>query len=311
MNEFQQHDGRKIHINGAEHVVVGLNSSTATLLDPCGTMHAISQDDFRRAINEGRVREHGMDAHVRLSNPEEANEHRFRQKVLLIVEKLTKDDRLTLPEAREEARRRLADDPTYITRQRRFPSLRTIQYWFEKQREKGSFGLVPQSYRAGNRKDRHDDWLEEIALDVLDAHFFTSDRLTITDIQAAVTGRYVAKCAEIGIKPGPHGRRVIERIIERVPHDEALKRRLGVKESRKHRIKAVRYASAEAPLDVVELDCTTADVFVVDREGQVIGRPTICAIIDVATGFPIGLQLDLDAPDSLLVARTIKESLVC
>ena len=66
----------------------------------------------------------------------------------------------------------------------------------------------------------------------------------------------------------------------------------------------------EQPFDRVEIDCTTADIFVVDDEGNVVGRPTICAAIDAATGVILAMQLSLSAPSQSLVARTLKEMLV-
>jgi putative transposase len=58
-----------------------------------------------------------------------------------------------------------------------------------------------------------------------------------------------------------------------------------------------------APLDVVQMDHTVADVFIVDPESrQCIGRPTLTVAIDVATRCILGSCLSLEAPSALLVA---------
>lgn len=296
-------------IDGVEHTVVGVGAAGAILLDPDGNEHVVSQDEFRSAIACGRVFDRGEDVGIRISTAGEANEHRFRQKVLTRMDQHRRGG-LKVKAAHAAVERELRDDPTFLSRQRAFPSLRSIQGWNAIARTGGNKALAPKDYRRGNRKDRHDEVFEEIALDFLDEIFFTTDRLTVSDAAAAIAERYLEKCAKLGVKPRPHGRRVVESIIERIPHEEALKRRLGLKESRKRRIKAFHFAAPEAPLDLVELDCTTGNVFIVDREGKVVGRPIICTAIDTATGWALGVQLKLGAANSLLVARTIKEIFV-
>jgi hypothetical protein len=309
MNVPIRYDGRLMLIDGVEHTVVGVGSAGAILLGPDGAEHVVSQDEFRSAISSGRVFDRREEAGLRLSTAREANDHRFRQKVLARMDQHRRGG-LKVEAARMAVERELRDDPTFLARQRPFPSLRAIQGWNATVRSKGNKALAPREYLRGNRKDRHDEHFEKIALDFLEEEFFKTDRLTVSDAAATIADRYLKKCEELDIEPAPHGRLLVEKIIDWVPHDEALKRRLGLQESRKHRIKAVRYVAPEAPLDLIELDCTTGDAFIVDREGRTTGRPTICAAIDTATGWPLGLQLKLGAPNSLLTAATIKEIFV-
>jgi hypothetical protein len=63
-------------------------------------------------------------------------------------------------------------------------------------------------------------------------------------------------------------------------------------------------------LDLVEIDCHTAKILLVDRQNRVVGRPTICAIVDVATGWILALVVSLTAPKGELVLRALKECLV-
>lgn len=309
MNAPIRYDGRLILIDGVEHTVIGVGAEGAILLGPDGSEHVVCQDEFRTAISTGRVFDRHEKAGLRLSTAGEANEHRFRQKVLLRMDQHRRAG-LKVDAVRAAVERELRDDPTFLARQRPFPSLRSIQGWKATVRIDGNKALAPKEYLRGNRKDRCDELFEEIALDFLDESFFTTDRLTVSDAEAAIAEAYLRKCGELGVKPGPHGRRIVERIIDRVPNDEALKRRLGLQESRKHRIKAVRHVAPEAPLDLVELDHTTGDVFIVDRHGATVGRPTISTAIDGATGWPLGLQLRLGAANSLLTSATIKEIFV-
>lgn len=309
MNEPMRHDGRLMLVDGVEHTVVGVGATGAVLLGPDGGEHVVSQDEFRLAIASGRVFDRGEAPNLRLSTAAEANEHRFRQKVLGRMEQHRRGG-VKVQAARDAVKREMRDDPTFLVRQRPFPSLRSIQGWTAAVRADGNKALAPKEFLRGNRKDRYDEIYEEFALDFLEEQFFKTDRLTVSDAEAEIAEKYLKRCEELKVKPGPHGRRVVERIIERLPHEEALKRRLGLQESRKHRIKATRFAAPEAPLDIVELDCTTGDVFIVDRERNPAGRPIVCAAVDAATGWPLGFQFRLEAASSLLVANTIKEVLV-
>ena len=83
MNAPMRYDGRLMLIDDVEYTVVGVTTSVATLLGPDGVERVISQDEFRAAISSGRVSDPGETVGLRLLSPDEANEQRFRQKVLL------------------------------------------------------------------------------------------------------------------------------------------------------------------------------------------------------------------------------------
>jgi len=64
-----------------------------------------------------------------------------------------------------------------------------------------------------------------------------------------------------------------------------------------------------APLDVVQIDHTVADVFIVDPVSrECIGRPTLTLAIDVATRCVLGHCLSLESPSSLLVALCLEQA---
>jgi hypothetical protein len=190
MNVPIRYDGRLMLIDGVEHTVVGVGSAGAILLGPDGAEHVVSQDEFRSAISSGRVFDRREEAGLRLSTAREANDHRFRQKVLARMDQHRRGG-LKVEAARMAVERELRDDPTFLARQRPFPSLRAIQGWNATVRSKGNKALAPREYLRGNRKDRHDEHFEKIALDFLEEEFFKTDRLTVSDAAATIADRYL------------------------------------------------------------------------------------------------------------------------
>lgn len=65
----------------------------------------------------------------------------------------------------------------------------------------------------------------------------------------------------------------------------------------------------QRPLDVVQIDHTVADVFIVDPvTRQCIGRPTLTLAIDVATRCVLAHCPSLEAPSALLVALCLEQA---
>jgi putative transposase len=53
------------------------------------------------------------------------------------------------------------------------------------------------------------------------------------------------------------------------------------------------------PLERVEIDCTSLDVFVVDNKNKLsLGRPYITSAVDVATGCLVGFHIGFKLPSS-------------
>jgi len=67
----------------------------------------------------------------------------------------------------------------------------------------------------------------------------------------------------------------------------------------------------EAPLDIVELDHTLADLYVVSDEHFLpIGRPWICIAIDKCTTMPLGLYIGFEPPSVYTVMQTLRNAIL-
>jgi putative transposase len=60
----------------------------------------------------------------------------------------------------------------------------------------------------------------------------------------------------------------------------------------------------------VEADCHLMDVLIVDDEGEVIGRPYLCALIDVYSRCIMGHEISFSPPSAAKVLRALRSSLV-
>lgn len=109
-----------------------------------------------------------------------------------------------------------------------------------------------------------------------------------------------------GLKP-PH-RRTIKARLEEIDLQRRAKRR-GESEIVKQ-IKAVPGVfAASRPLQVVQVDHTKADNFVVDEETrQPIGRPWLTLAMDVCSRMVTGFYLTMDAPSRLSTSLCLLHS---
>ena len=186
-------------------------------------------------------------------------------------------------------------------------SLRTLQNWRQKLLNGGKAALIPHIEKRGNRGARFDFLYEEIAWDVLEEVFLKTDRVSIGTLVPQVKERYLTKCREQKVKPGPSGKRSLQAVLETLPADDIIKSRHDTETSKKLRLQAQFFHRVKAPLDLIEIDCTIGDIFLLGVSGLCIGRPVICAAIDVATGFVVGLRVTLEAENEALTVATLKD----
>lgn len=130
-----------------------------------------------------------------------------------------------------------------------------------------------------------------------------TENATIAEIEPAV----VHECAGTGITP-PSRATIARRLaqLREDPDNFSGEVRRTLRERR--RLMQSTYA-VQHPLDVVQIDHTVADVFIVDPvTRQCIGRPTLTLAIDVATRCVLGHCLSLEAPSALLVALCLEQA---
>lgn len=92
----------------------------------------------------------------------------------------------------------------------------------------------------------------------------------------------------------------------------ALKARLGTRRFnlRYRAIKGNSTSQAPGPGALYQIDCTLADVYLVSRRNQrhVLGRPVICAIIDVFSRMIVGLSVRFDSEGWLAIQLALENA---
>ncbi|SLN11014.1 Integrase core domain protein [Falsiruegeria litorea R37] len=289
-------------------IEVGVTHGSLTLVNKDGSKVVISNERFRDLIHAEMAFDPDEDtsARNRMLDKKDQLELGFRKRILTAI-RLLRGGGLTWTAAYNQLFLDFSSDTFAFHRVGGFPSLRTVKKWDTDDRNKGEAALRPQHKNKGNRTPRFDLLFENITLDILEERFLTSDRMSITKLCKLARAVYREKCKELDMKPGPCGHKSVKAIVQRLPHADIVKLRLGSSEARKQYLLAMKLQEITVPLERVEADSTTLDVWCVDDEGDPVGRPMVCAAIDCATGVILGLQVAWGAPSSSLVARTIKE----
>ncbi|MFG5380602.1 helix-turn-helix domain-containing protein, partial [Yoonia sp. R2-816] len=143
---------------------------------------------------------------------------------------------------------------------------------------------------------------EEILQAAINKHYLKRTRPSISQLVRDVQ----ADCHAAGLKP-PHRRTIVARI-----EDVDLRKRARLRGERKTE-KAVTAVpgtfSPARPLEVVQIDHTRADVFVVDEETrEPVGRPWLTLAMDVYSRMVTGFYLTLDAPSRLSTSLCLLHS---
>ncbi|WP_233124536.1 integrase catalytic domain-containing protein [Agrobacterium vaccinii] len=153
--------------------------------------------------------------------------------------------------------------------------------------------LVERKPGRPNGRRMLDDRREEIIPTSINRYYLNKNRPGVSQLIRDVQ----TTCVSVGIKP-PH-RQTIESRIEDIDLQKRAKRR-GEAEIVKRTTAVPGVLTASRPLQIVQIDHTKADVFIVDEETHLpIGRPWLTLAMDVCTRMVTGFYLTMDAPSQL------------
>ena len=144
--------------------------------------------------------------------------------------------------------------------------------------------------------------LEAIIREAIRKYYLQRTRPTVSQLMRDIH----ADCDVAGLKP-PH-RRTIEARVKEIDLRKRAKRR-GEKEIEKATTAVPGIFKASCPLEVVQIDHTKADIFVVDEETRKpLGRPWLTLAMDVHTRMVTGFYLTMDAPSRLSTSLCLLHS---
>lgn len=159
--------------------------------------------------------------------------------------------------------------------------------------------------RKRGRPEGHrvpDDRREQVIRATISAYYLKRTRPSISQLVRDVQ----TNCISVGLKP-PHRRTIVAR-LEDIDLQKRARRR-GEQKIVKEATAVPGTFSASRPLDVVQIDHTKADVFVVDEETrQPLGRPWLTLAMDVCSRMVTGFYLTMDAPSRLSTSLCLLHS---
>lgn len=174
-----------------------------------------------------------------------------------------------------------------------------------------NFNLVTEKFIHQNRSSRKASEIIAIANEILDDHYFIrkTHLQKPDDIEtstARVNEELKKRCIEGSISVG-----TIKKIIAKRPAYERDRIRLGVTEARYKHIHSSGGKRPTRPFEKVEFDHTVLDIKAVDRfTGLDIDRPTITAIKDCYTGYPLSMWVSFEGESIGRVAKAIQYAFV-
>ncbi len=147
-----------------------------------------------------------------------------------------------------------------------------------------------------------EDEREKVIQETIRRYYLTENRPSFAKLVREVR----VNCTVAGLKPANW--RTIRSRVEDIALEKRAKRR-GEKKIVKATIATPGSFSASRPLDIVQLDHTKADIFVVDEETrQPIGRPWLTLAIDVYSRMVTGFYLTMEAPSRLSTSLCLLHS---
>jgi putative transposase len=106
-------------------------------------------------------------------------------------------------------------------------------------------------------------------------------------------------------------RKAVSQRVKTIHRRELLVEREGAKAANDTTRPVVGEFQAQRPLQVVQVDHTKVDVFVVDEQyRQPIGRPWLTLLVDICTRTVAGYYLSLEAPSSVSVALALQQAVL-
>src|SRR5271166_5957571 len=139
--------------------------------------------------------------------------------------------------------------------------------------------------------------VEAIIAEEIQGFYLTRQRPRLVEL----VERVQARCHTQGLRRPDT--RTIKARVQVLPRDKVHRRRYGSRAARESFAPAVGALVTERPLQIVQIDHTKVDLFVVEEvTREVLGRPWLTLAVDVHTRMIVGFYLSFDAPSATSIA---------
>ncbi|TBR39402.1 MULTISPECIES: Mu transposase C-terminal domain-containing protein [Dyella] len=161
--------------------------------------------------------------------------------------------------------------------------------------------------KRGRRKASHflKPPVEQVIQHVIQKYYLVRERTS----ESEITARARSICRRLGLRP-PSAGSVRRRIADHQTYQGDLCR-LGNKQAKQARQPRPGQLCVVHPLDLVQIDHTLVDVFVLSNDRTIVlGRPWLTVAVDIATRTVLGFYLSMDAPSSVAVGLCIAHAVL-
>lgn len=173
--------------------------------------------------------------------------------------------------------------------------------------------LVPGEQRRGNRRRRLPAELQEIIDEAVGEIYMKPERPPVTEVKSKVD-KLVKDLNGLRLTSeqlATPSLRTLYREIERLSPDVLLAARHGKRAAKLAFTPVARCPEAVRPLEVVEIDHTKLDLFVVDeRSGVPLGRPTLTIAIDRYTRMVVGHYIGFEPPGCTALMACLRNAML-
>jgi putative transposase len=302
-------DGLVAGCDGRTYVIANINTKArqVVLLGPLGETYVYQDDEFRNKVAAGELKlvvckqnERGIEEIFeprQLTKTEEKSRDERKQYIDIILEHIeTSTWEFIYAEIKNK----------YST-EREVPSRRTIERIWKVYKEAQSPNCLAAKFsqRGVHRSLSLDPHIEEIILNVIEEKYCKSYRFGIQEIVNDINKKCDVKSAELKSDLGGVSRRTVSLFIGKL-NLKKINGRLSLKSFRLIMRNALNYLDVKEPYARVEIDSTVLDIFIVDATGNVIGCPTLYAMIDTATLTIVGIYLTIQPPSQIGVLQTLQ-----
>lgn len=285
-------------------------NSQIRLEDQNGFELICNTDDFNNLVAQG-------DFHV-LNYLSETPSPLLKKRFLTQSERIDLDRRLELLKvfnsARDQgcnAKESMAILNAHCEQQRyQLPSFRTVQRWrvLESNAPERE-AIAPRLSLRGRRSKIFEfgvDGVEEVALDSIMKYYCDTDKFSISAITKFVNVNCTRYARNHAIAFEGMSQRTVRRRIKSISKLLIAPGQVDKLTFHQEMRAAVKRFFVERPYERVEVDATSADIFLRDESGRSIGRATIYAGIDVATAHILMLVISIRKPSEDLVLKTFQ-----
>jgi len=195
------------------------------------------------------------------------------------------------------------------------PGASTISKWWKEIDDAGGDLLVVINGNSYRKRDKQfDAESEEFVQNHIDDHYAQNTQPTVVGAYRDYSGKIKIE----NVRRTAQGQAPLSKVSERTygnriddrPKEEIMLARLGREATRRYFKMVKGHLSAEYPLDVVELDHTPMNLYVIDDHALLpLGRPWLTAIKDRYSGVLLGFYVSFQRTGLSSIFGAIKHSL--